>query len=113
MALTFAAFEHQAIILSCRFGIQYVNYTTLERTYKRSAFALCEMSYTQVIYSFTKDNLPGSRVFQVPSNVIDFGAYRSCRAGSVAKDFPLGDGSSNGGVKNEYSKYSHHSSQLT
>jgi len=28
--------------LSMRFGIQYVNYTTLERTYKRSAMALCE-----------------------------------------------------------------------
>ncbi|EEB93506.1 hypothetical protein MPER_07823 [Moniliophthora perniciosa FA553] len=26
--------------LSTRFGIQYVNYTSLERTYKRSAFAL-------------------------------------------------------------------------
>ena len=25
-----------------RFGIQYVNYTTLERRYKRSAIALCE-----------------------------------------------------------------------
>jgi len=28
--------------LSTRFGIQYVNYTTLERTYKRSAMALSE-----------------------------------------------------------------------
>jgi len=28
--------------LSARFGIQHVNYTTLERTYKRSAFALSE-----------------------------------------------------------------------
>lgn len=27
---------------STRFGIQYVNYTTLERTFKRSALALCK-----------------------------------------------------------------------
>ena len=27
---------------STRFGIQNVNYTTLERTFKRSALALCE-----------------------------------------------------------------------
>ncbi|TFK33480.1 hypothetical protein BDQ12DRAFT_615291, partial [Crucibulum laeve] len=28
--------------LSVRFGIQHVNYTTLERTYKRSALSMCE-----------------------------------------------------------------------
>lgn len=28
--------------LSAKFGIQHVNYTTLERTYKRSAFSLCK-----------------------------------------------------------------------
>lgn len=34
------------IPLTCyiyRFGIQHVNYTTLERTYKRSALSLCEL----------------------------------------------------------------------
>ena len=28
--------------ISAKFGIQYVNYTTLERVYKRSAIALSE-----------------------------------------------------------------------
>ena len=28
--------------LAVKFGIQHVNYTTFERTYKRSAFALSE-----------------------------------------------------------------------
>ena len=30
---------------SIRYGIQHVNYTTLERHFKRSAIALCEFAY--------------------------------------------------------------------
>ena len=37
---------------SIRFGIQYVNYTSLERSFKRSALALCTF---QVVSLYAKD----------------------------------------------------------
>ena len=45
-----------------RFGIQYVNYTSLERTFKYSALALCEFMNAARPYRFNLISFPNSDV---------------------------------------------------